>query len=99
MAASRSIKIKVSPEIGSVSGIRITPDSAKAVMVLAHGAGAGMNHVFMMGLAKNLAEKDIATIRFNFPFSEQNKKRPDSPAVAQATIAAALKKAISLYPG
>lgn len=98
MAALRSIKIKVSPEIGSVSGIRITPDSAKAVVVLAHGAGAGMNHVFMTGLAKNLAEKDIATIRFNFPFSEQNKKRPDSLAVAQATIAAALKKAISLYP-
>ena len=68
------------------------------MMTLAHGAGANMHHSFMESLANALAETGIATLRFNFPFTEQNKKRPDTPAVAQQTIAAAIDKALELFP-
>src|SRR5581483_7571203 len=65
---------------------------------LAHGAGADMNHSFMVTLADMLAANDIATLRFNFPFTENKKARPDSPGVAHATIAAAINKAQELFP-
>jgi len=67
-------------------------------MTLAHGAGAGMNHSFMVSLAKSLAEEDIATLRFNFPFTEQKKGRPDPPPVAHKTVEAAIYKAHELFP-
>src|SRR5690242_21484502 len=89
----RSLTIKVSPEIGKVSAQYIMPSQAKCIISLAHGAGAGMNHPFMESLANALEERDIATLRFNFPFTEQNKSRPDNPKVAQRTIEAAIAKA------
>jgi predicted alpha/beta-hydrolase family hydrolase len=70
----------------------------KAMLTLAHGAGAGMNHVFMVSLADELATLGIGTIRFNFPFTEQKKKRPDFPAVAHQTIGAVVEFAKQHYP-
>ena len=67
-------------------------------MTLAHGAGAGMHHSFMVTLAQSLAEENIATLRFNFPFTENKKGRPDSPAVAHQAIEAAILKAQKLFP-
>ena len=67
-------------------------------MTLAHGAGAGMNHSFMVTLAQLLSESEIATLRFNFPFTENKKGRPDTPAVAHQTIEAAIAKAKKLFP-
>jgi uncharacterized protein len=67
-------------------------------MTLAHGAGAGMHHAFMVTIAELLAAHDIATFRFNFPFTENKKGRPDTPAVAHETIKAAITKAKDLYP-
>ncbi len=67
-------------------------------MTLAHGAGAGMHHSFMVTLAQLLSEGDIATLRFNFPFAENKKGRPDTPAVAHQTIEAAIRKAQKLFP-
>lgn len=67
-------------------------------MTLAHGAGAGMNHSFMVALAQALAEVEIATLRFNFPFAENKKGRPDTPAVAHQTIETAISKAQKLFP-
>jgi uncharacterized protein len=84
------MKIKVSAKIGSVSAEVTKPPRPKAALVLAHGAGAGMNHVFMISLCDALAEQEIATLRFNFPFTENKKGRPDTPSVAHATIEAAL---------
>ena len=95
---SRSLSLTVSPEIGKVSAELITPDNPICVLALAHGAGAGMNHEFMVTISKLLAEKDIATLRFNFPFMENKKGRPDSPAVAHKTIEAAINKAHELFP-
>lgn len=69
-----------------VSTTALGPKSAHAVLVLAHGAGAGMNHPFMVSLAEALKDLGIATLRFNFPFSEHGKKRPDPPAVAEKTV-------------
>lgn len=94
----KSLKISVSPEIGKVSARCIIPDKAKCILSLAHGAGAGMDHFFMETLSKQLAEQGIATLRFNFPFAEGKKGRPDSPAVAHQTIAAAIAKARELFP-
>ena len=95
---TRSLTIKVSPSVGKVSAEYIVPAEPKCIISLAHGAGAGMNHPFMVALAKSLAEKDIATLRFNFPFTENKKGRPDVPAVAHKTIEAAIAKAEKLLP-
>jgi len=95
---TRSLSIAVSKEIGKVSAELITPDEPICIMALAHGAGAGMNHPFMVTISKLLAEKDIATLRFNFPFMENKKGRPDSPAVAHKAIEAAVNKAHELFP-
>ncbi|HZG25597.1 MAG TPA: alpha/beta family hydrolase [Chitinophagaceae bacterium] len=68
------------------------------MMTLAHGAGAGMNHVFMTTLSSALAELGISTLRFNFPFTENKKGRPDTPAVAHQTIEAAINLAHERFP-
>jgi hypothetical protein len=94
----RSLSLNVSPDIGKVSAELMTPEKPICVITLAHGAGAGMHHAFMLDISKLLAEKDIATLRFNFPFMENKKGRPDSPAVAHKTIEAAIKKAQKLFP-
>ena len=92
------MKILVSPEIGKVSGKSFIPSKPQCVLCLAHGAGAGMNHSFMETLGSRLAEKGIATLRFNFPFAENKKGRPDSPAIAHQTIKAAIAKTRELFP-
>ena len=95
---SRKLNIKISESIGSVSAIVIEPKKMKAMMILAHGAGAGMNHQFMEELSKQLADVSIGTLRFNFPFTENGKKRPDPPAVAEKTVAVVWDKASDLFP-
>jgi hypothetical protein len=84
------ITIEVSPTIGTVSAEYIVPEEPLCVMTLAHGAGAGMNHPFMTSLANSLSDLGIATLRFNFPFTENKKKRADVPAVAHKTVEAAI---------
>ncbi len=95
---TRSLSLKVSPAIGSVSAELIVPEKSKCIMTIAHGAGAGMNHSFMITLAQSLSEQAIATLRFNFPFAENKKGRPDPPAIAHKTIEAAISKAQKLFP-
>ena len=96
---STRISLEVSPAIGTVSGEYMVPKTAKCIMTLAHGAGAGMDHSFMVDLAMALSAVDIGTLRFNFPFTENKKFRPDTPAVAHQTIAAAIAEAHSTYSG
>jgi predicted alpha/beta-hydrolase family hydrolase len=74
---SQEFALEVSPEIGKVSASYIKADTPVCLMVMAHGAGAGMNHPFMINLANALAENNISTLRFNFPFLENKKGRPD----------------------
>ena len=95
---TKSLSLKVSPSIGTVSAESIVPQRSKCIMTIAHGAGAGMHHTFMVALAQSLAEEEIATLRFNFPFTENKKGRPDIPAVAHQTLEAAILKAQKLFP-
>jgi uncharacterized protein len=77
----------------SVSGLLYRPDDAKSLLVLAHGAGAGMEHPFMAAVANGLAARQVATLRYQFPYMEAGSKRPDRPALAQATVSAAMAAA------
>jgi predicted alpha/beta-hydrolase family hydrolase len=81
-----------------VSGILTMPPRARACYVLAHGAGAGMNHPFMAAVAEGLAARGIAALRYQFPYMERGSKRPDAPALAHATIRAAVDAATRLKP-
>lgn len=96
--STQSFKIEVSPSAGTVSAKYTAPDKPTCIFTLAHGAGAGMDHSFMETLADALSNVGIATLRFNFPFAEGKKGRPDTPAVAHATIAAAIKKTREINP-
>jgi predicted alpha/beta-hydrolase family hydrolase len=83
----------------ATSYLLLAPAAAQAGYVFAHGAGAGMAHEFMEAIATGLAERRIATLRFQFPFMEQGSKRPDPPAVAQAAVRAAVDEAARRLPG
>jgi len=72
---------------------------AQAVYVFAHGAGAGMNHPFMQRAAEALEARGIATYRYNFPYMEAKKSRPDSPAVAEDAVRKAVAEAARRHPG
>lgn len=87
------------PDGASVSGLLLAPAAARAVYVLAHGAGAGMNHPFMANVAAQLADRGVATFRYQFPYMEKGGRRPDSPLVAQATVRAAVAEAVRRMPG
>jgi Sigma-70, region 4 len=82
----------------SVRGLLLAPPSARACYVLAHGAGAGMFHPFMDGAAKGLAERGIATLRYQFPYMERGAKRPDPPTLAHATVRAAVTRLAPALP-
>jgi predicted alpha/beta-hydrolase family hydrolase len=73
-----------------VSGVLQAPANARVCYVLAHGAGAGMMHPFMAAVAEELAQRGIATLRYQFPYMEHGSKRPDGPKLAQATVRAAV---------
>src|SRR5580698_258856 len=81
-----------------ISGVLTMPARARACYVLAHGAGAGMNHPFMAAVAEGLATREIATLRYQFPYMERGSKRPDAPALAHATVRAAVAAAAQLKP-
>src|SRR5829696_9236685 len=82
----------------SVSGLFCRPAEAHTCLVLAHGAGAGMNHSFLEAFSAEAAERGIATLRYQFPFMQQGKKRPDAPSLAHATVRAAVGQASRLTP-
>ena len=82
----------------AVSGLWMEPKDAVAVLVLAHGAGAGMAHKSMTAIAEGLAQRRVATLRYNFPYMERGSKRPDTPAVAHEAVRAAIAQAARLAP-
>jgi predicted alpha/beta-hydrolase family hydrolase len=81
-----------------VSALSIVPPMARACYVFAHGAGAGMAHPFMQGIAERLAQAGIASLRFQFPYRERGSGRPDPPALCHATVRAAVAEATRLTP-
>jgi uncharacterized protein len=82
----------------TVSGLLLRPAGARAVLVLGHGAGAGMRHRFMESVAAGLAARDVATLRYQFPYMEAGRRRTDAPAVAAAAVRAAVAVARETAP-
>lgn len=74
----------------AVSGLWLKPPAARACLVLAHGAGAGITHPSMAALAEGFAQRGVATLRFNFPYMERGSKRPDPPELAHRAVRAAV---------
>jgi uncharacterized protein len=93
----KPISINVSDTI-RVSGLLQNPRHGRACYVLAHGAGAGMNHSFMCRVAEGLARRGIGTLRYQFPYMERGAKRPDPPQLAQAAVRAAVAAALAVFP-
>ncbi|MEA2929265.1 MAG: uncharacterized protein QOG38_1693 [Hyphomicrobiales bacterium] len=81
-----------------VSGLLLLPRDARAVYVFAHGAGAGMAHPFMTAVAAELAQRSIATLRYQFPYMEARSKRPDPPQIAQRAVRTAIATARQRVP-
>jgi uncharacterized protein len=84
-------------------GLRVSarlerPPAARACYVLAHGAGAGMEHPFMRATALELGKLGIATLRYQFPYMERRSRRPDPPPLCHATVRAAVAEAARLAP-
>ena len=84
---------------GEVSAILMRPADARWLLVLAHGAGAGMTHPFLEQLAGELASAGVATFRYQFPYMEERRHVPDRPSVATAAVAAAVRAAAQAAPG
>jgi predicted alpha/beta-hydrolase family hydrolase len=84
---------------GEVSALLCRPAKARRLLVLAHGAGAGMSHPFMEKLANELAGVGMATLRYQFPYMEERRRAPDPPTVLMATVVAAVRSAAEAAPG
>jgi uncharacterized protein len=82
-----------------VEHILVVPPDARALLVLAHGAGAGMRHPFLERVAVALGTRKVATFRYEFAYMEQHKGRPDPPAVAEARVRDAVQEAAKAAPG
>ena len=96
--SSRELRIQVGERVGEVSTLLVRPEKAKWLLVLAHGAGAGMRHAFLETLACELAAVSVATLRYQFPYVEQRRRRPDPPGVLTATVRAAVRAAAEAAP-
>ncbi|WP_426437844.1 alpha/beta family hydrolase [Bradyrhizobium genosp. P] len=90
---AQQLTISVS-DSNAVSALLLRPARARAAYVFAHGAGAGMTHASMETIAVGLAERGIATLRYQFPYMEKGSKRPDPPVIAQATARSAVAEAV-----
>jgi predicted alpha/beta-hydrolase family hydrolase len=100
MPAENAETLKIDLEDGqTVSGLLQIPGQPHACLALAHGAGAGMRHPFLWAVAAGLAERGIATLRYQFPYMERGSRRPDPPRLAQATVRAAVVAARRSFPG
>jgi uncharacterized protein len=97
MTTEKDMRFEVG-DAGEVSAILLRPADARCLLVLAHGAGAGMRHSFMEEMAEELAGAGVATLRFNFPYMEQRRKVPDRAPVPTEAVLAAVRAAAEAAP-
>jgi len=97
MPFSENIRFAVQ-NAGEVSAILLRPQDPECLLVVAHGAGAGMTHPFMQSITSELAEANVATFRFQFPYMEQQRKIPDRPPVLIAAVVDAVRAASEVAP-
>lgn len=95
---AQPVTIQVSDRVGQVSGLWAIPRDPGCLYVMAHGAGAGMHHSFMAAMAACLYERQIATLRYQFPYIEAGKRRPDYHKVLTSTVRAAVAEGRRLAP-
>jgi len=88
--------VTISVGESEVSGLLLRPPESKALYLFAHGAGVGMAHPSMASNAEGLAERGIATLRYQFPYMEKGGGRPDPPRIAHATVRAAAARAAEI---
>src|SRR3989304_10616954 len=98
MSKAKTLKFTATPDQGSVSALFLRPEKAVALLMLAHGAGTDMRHYFMEDLSQALAERRIATFRYNFPYKEKAGGGPNTKPVLTATVRAATQAAASAAP-
>ena len=94
----QALRFTASQRSGTVSARLLQPADANRLLVLAHGAGAGMLHPFMETLAEALAARRVASFRYNFPFMEGERAGPNPPAVLVATVRSAVEAAARAAP-
>jgi predicted alpha/beta-hydrolase family hydrolase len=92
------LRLKINDTIGEVSGFLLRPPAAWLLYVMAHGAGAGMRHRFLEAVSAALAAQGVATFRFQFPYIEAGRRRPDPPAILEETVRAAVKRVEDIVP-
>jgi uncharacterized protein len=92
-------RLSIDSGTDTVCALLDVPSRPRACYVLAHGAGAGMAHAFMAAAAAELAQRGVATLRYNFPYMERGSKRPDPPKVAHEAVRAAVAEAARRLPG
>ncbi|MEW6683030.1 MAG: alpha/beta family hydrolase [Nitrospirota bacterium] len=95
---TKELPLRVSEAVGDVAALLERPRDARWLLVLAHGAGAGMRHAFMEALPRELADCGVATLRYQFPYRQHGRPRPDPPAVLIATVRAAIAAAADAVP-
>ena len=98
MTEATDLRLHISDTIGDVSACLLRPPDAWLLYVLAHGAGAGMRHQFLERISASLAARGVATFRYQFPYLEAGRGRPDVPAILEATARAAVSKAGEIVP-
>lgn len=89
----QELRFETTPQAGEVSAILLRPPDARCLYVLAHGAGAGMRHAFMEAACARLAERGVASFRYQFPYMEQGRRGPNPRGVLLATVRAAVAAA------
>jgi len=94
-----ALRVEVSKDVGDVSALLLRPDEAHCLLVLAHGAGAGMRHIFMESIAERLAQRGVATLRYQFPYMEAGRRAPNPSALLTATVRAAVDVAADVAGG
>jgi predicted alpha/beta-hydrolase family hydrolase len=92
------LRVEINATIGDVSGFLLRPPEAWLLYVMAHGAGAGMRHRFLEAVSASLAAQGVATFRFQFPYTEAGRRRPDAPAILEETVRAAVKRVEDIVP-
>lgn len=97
--STKELRFLVTENTGEVSGVLTRPRGAFALLVLAHGAGAGMRHAFMEGITTELAQRKLAVLRYQFPYTEAGRKRPDPQGRLLATVRAAVAEGSRLARG
>jgi len=99
MAAMRDeVRLRVETPRGQVTSAWLAASDADSVLVVAHGAGAGMDHPFLVGFCRALADEGVSTLRFNFPYAEAGRRSPDPQPVAVASVRAAIETARGRAP-